>query len=183
MEFVEPLRSQVEIDAMKFYFKSRCSRDYLLFVMGINVAFRITDLLGLKVGDVKGAKSIRIRERKTGKTRSMIILPRLRKLLDEYCDDLDDDLYLFRSSTKLVNRPISRVQAYRIIKRAAAVCGIKNIGTHSLRKTFGYHFYLETKDVVKLMKLFGHSAPDITLRYIGIERDEIEESIKKWGGF
>ena len=53
MEFVEPLRTQEELDAMNYYFKSRSERDYLLYYMGINVAFRISDLLGLKVGDVR----------------------------------------------------------------------------------------------------------------------------------
>ena len=62
MEFVEPLRTQEELDAMNYYFKSRCERDYLLFYMGINVAFRISDLLGLKVGDVRGRDKVRRRE-------------------------------------------------------------------------------------------------------------------------
>ena len=59
---------------------------------------------------------------------------------------------------------------------------MKNIGTHSFRKTFGYHFYKDNKDVVTLMKLFNHHDPSITLRYIGIERDEMSKAVKKWGG-
>ena len=59
MEFVEPLRTQEELDAMNYYFKSRSERDYLLYYMGINVAFRISDLLGLKVGDVIRLEDVR----------------------------------------------------------------------------------------------------------------------------
>ena len=174
MEFVEPLRTQEELDAMNYYFKNRSERDYLLFYMGINVAFRISDLLGLKVGDVRGRDKVRRREMKTGKLREMVILPKLKRVLEEY---------LFKSTRyKNSNRPITRTQAYRILKAGAKECGIKNIGTHSFRKTFGYHFYKESRDVVTLMKLFNHHDPSITLRYIGIERDEMSKAVKKWGG-
>ena len=53
---------------------------------------------------------------------------------------------------------------------------LEEIGTHTLRKTFGYHFYKRNKDVAMLQKLFNHSSPSITLRYIGIEQDEIDEA-------
>lgn len=52
----------------------------------------------------------------------------------------------------------------------------EKIGTHTLRKTFGYHHYEKFKDVVMLQKIFNHSSTEITLRYIGIEQDEIDES-------
>ena len=183
MEFVEPLRTQEELDAMNYYFKSRSERDYLLYYMGINVAFRISDLLGLKVGDVRNRDKIRRREMKTGKLREMVVLPKLKRVLDDYCVDKEDEEYLFKSTRyKSSNRPITRTQAYRILKTGAKECGIKNIGTHSFRKTFGYHFYKESKDVVTLMKLFNHHDPSITLRYIGIERDEMSKALKKWGG-
>ena len=51
---------------------------------------------------------------------------------------MKEDDYLFKS--KRTNKPISRIQAYRILKEAAAACGLEEIGTHTLRKTFGYHF-------------------------------------------
>jgi integrase len=50
------------------------------------------------------------------------------------------------------------------------------IGTHTLRKTFGYHFYQRTKDVAMLQQIFGHSASSITLRYIGINDDMMDGS-------
>ena len=54
-----------------------------------------------------------------------------------------------------------------------------NIGTHSLRKTFGYHYYRETHDVATLMKLFNHSKEETTLIYIGIASDEIKAAFLK----
>ena len=183
MEFVEPLRTQEELDAMYYYFKNRSERDFLLFYMGINVAFRISDLLKSKVGDVRGRDKIKRREMKTGKMREIDVLPQLKDVLDEYCEGKDDEEYLFKSTRyKNSNRPITRTQAYRIIRAGAKECGIRFIGTHSFRKTFGYHYYKDTKDIVTLMQLFNHTDPSITLRYVGIERDETSKKLRKWGG-
>lgn len=52
-----------------------------------------------------------------------------------------------------------------------------NIGTHTLRKTFGYFHYKRYKDVALLQQLFNHASPSITLRYIGITQDEIDDTL------
>ena len=84
------------------------------------------------------------------------------------------DLPLFE--TKFGNR-LARVAAYYIIRTACEEAGLEDkFGTHTMRKTFGYHHYKKFKDVAMLQKIFNHSSPEITLRYIGIEQDEIDES-------
>lgn len=76
---------------------------------------------------------------------------------------------------------LDRFAAYEIIKTACKKAGIEGkIGTHTLRKTFGYHHYKKFKDVAILQKIFNHSSPSITLRYIGIEQDEIFESYENF---
>ena len=63
------------------------------------------------------------------------------------------------------------------VQEACAEAGIEaHVGTHTMRKTFGYHHYKKFKDVAMLQKIFNHSNPNITLRYIGIEQDQIDES-------
>ena len=49
-----------------------------------------------------------------------------------------------------------------------------------MRKTFGYHHYKQYKDVVILQKIFNHSSQSITLRYIGIEQDDIDMSYQNF---
>ena len=71
-----------------------------------------------------------------------------------------------------------QVQAYRILNKAAVRVGINGeIGTHTLRKTFGYHMYMKTKDVALLQELFNHSSPSVTLRYIGINQDRLDQAM------
>ena len=55
-----------------------------------------------------------------------------------------------------------------------------SIGTHTLRKTFGYHFYQKYKDLALLQELFNHSAPSVTLRYIGINQDMIDDAMREF---
>ncbi|BDG48661.1 hypothetical protein PspKH34_32220 [Parageobacillus sp. KH3-4] len=92
-----------------------------------------------------------------------------------YTADMDDEDYLFRSLRSPL--PIKRIQAYKILNRAAKRDGILEIGTHTLRKTSGYHFYQRTKDVALLQKIFNHSYPSVTLRYIGINQDIIDKTV------
>ncbi len=61
----------------------------------------------------------------------------------------------------------------KVLKNAAKACGLKqNIGTHTLRKTFGYFHYQSNHDIVFLQRLFGHSSALITMRYIGVADEE-----------
>lgn len=179
MEFVQPIRDVEMIERMKNVLRRSGSRNYMLFVAGINSGLRISDLLTLKVGDVRNKTHISLREEKTGKERRFKVTRTLRDELDVYIDGTADDSWLFAS--RQGTKPITRVQAYRILNDAAKTIGIEEIGTHTLRKTFGYHMYQRKKDVALLQVIFGHSAPSITLRYIGINHDMIDEAYDDFG--
>lgn len=45
-----------------------------------------------------------------------------------------------------------------------------------MRKTFGYFHYQQYHDIAMLQAILNHSSPSITLRYIGISQDEIDQS-------
>ena len=95
----------------------------------------------------------------------------------DYIETLQaDTVYLF--SSRKGDRHITTTQAYRIIAKAGDMIGNHSIGTHTMRKTFGYTYYQATKDVATLMVIFNHSSQKTTLRYIGAKDDEIEKSIK-----
>lgn len=175
MEYVEPIRSKEQINAIKCYLRNRNLRDYLLFVLGINSGLRISDLLSLTIADVKEIDRIILREKKTGKPKDFPLSDICKKTIREYlATTSDDSVWLFES--KRGDRPISRIQAYRIINEAARIIGMKEaIGTHTLRKTFGYWAHKNGADITKIQKLLNHSRPDITLAYIGITKDDLDE--------
>ncbi|AVC42024.1 tyrosine-type recombinase/integrase [Staphylococcus aureus] len=125
--------------------------------------------------------TIKLREQKTRKQKQ-IPLYHLKKDIDRYIQFLEDEDYLFKSNkldSEAQIKPISRVQAYRILNHSAKSIGLSEIGTHSMRKTFGYHYYKKTKDVALLMDLFNHSSQVVTLRYVGISQEVINSSISE----
>ena len=180
MKAVQPIRSLDKIAEMKSELRKSGTRDYLLFTFGINIGLRISDIIKLRVRDIVNEDMsikthITIIEEKTNKVKVFKINPTLSEELKQYVQHMKLDDYIFKSR-KGTNRPISRVQAYRILSDTANKIGIDDVGTHTLRKTFGYHFYQKTKDVAMLQQLFNHSSPSITLKYIGIDQDALDSA-------
>lgn len=176
---VEPIRDPEKLREIKEYLLHKSYRDYFLFVFGINSGLRISDILPLRVMDVKFAEHLKIKERKTRKIRKIKMTNALKSEIDKYTYSLADSDYLFPSRKR--NNPIGREAAWRIINNAARNVNIEgSIGTHTLRKTFGYHFYQRYKDVAMLQEIFGHSSPSITLRYIGINEDMVDKALEEF---
>ena len=179
MNVVEPIRDPQDVIELGEILKAKDMRWYVMYTMGIYSGLRISDILRLKVGDVKGKDEIRIREKKTGKEKAFPVNDQLREILAGYCKGKDLDRYLIESKRK-PGRAISRVYAYRVIHEAGQQLGLDNLGTHSMRKTFGYHFYTQTKDIALLMRILNHSDQSKTLRYIGIEQENIDNAIRNF---
>lgn len=176
---VEPIRDKEDIERVKRILKENGSRDFLLFLLGINSGLRISDILKLKVKDVYKKDYIEITEQKTNKYKRFPITKSYRPYLEEFIINKSPEDWLFAS--KRGDKAITRVQAYRIITKACLRVGINaRVGTHTLRKTFGYHFYQQKKDVALLQCIFNHSAPSVTMRYIGINQEMIDSSLQSF---
>lgn len=96
MNFVQPIRDPEQIQQLKEYFKEKSLRNYILFIMGINTGLRISDILKLKVGDVKGSH-ISMREKKTGKQKRIQITVALKRELKWFIEEREDNEYLLQS--------------------------------------------------------------------------------------
>ena len=174
MSTVEPIRNIDDLKKLEEILAKQSLRNLLIFAIGTNCGLRISDILALNVGDVKNKNYIQLIEKKTGKSKKIQINSKLKPLLNAFTKGRKVTEPLF---TTIFKNRMDRSAAYRIINSACAEAGIEaNIGTHTLRKTFGYHYYKKYKDVVMLQKIFNHSHPEITLRYIGLEQDKIDES-------
>lgn len=174
---VQPIRDKQKIEDMKWALQKFCTRrDYILFLIGINTGLRVGDLLELKVSDIRRKKRIVIKEGKTKKPR-IIYLENIYNEIQEYIKSVDS-MWLFPS--RKGNKPISTTQAYRQLQKAADMAEIEAVGTHTMRKTFGYWHYKQFRDVAKLQKILNHSHPEITLRYIGITDEEIEQDLNSF---
>lgn len=183
---VQPLRTSEEIEEMKIAIKrgngsypkrkELAQRDLLIFLLGINTGLRVNDIVRLKVKDVV-ENTFTIREGKTKKKRE-INVSMLRSELDQFIEGKNQEDYLFKSQKG--DNHLTTTQVYRILSGAGEYVGRNDIGTHTMRKTFGYHHYKQYKDVAILQEIFNHESPSITRRYIGIRQDEINASLNNF---
>lgn len=179
---VEAIRNKKQvrkiIDNLK---KEKNYRDLLLFCIGIYTGLRVSDILGLKVRNIKrnadGKIIISKKENKTGKYKNVEFNKELQDILSDYIKGKNKEQYLIVSRNG-ENKPISRTQAYRIIKKITKKAKLKgNFGTHTLRKTYGFHLY-KNSDVSLVQGALNHESQRDTLRYIGVEEIEINRANK-----
>lgn len=179
----DPIRSKEDLQALSNYFLTKGQlRNHALIVVGVCTALRVSDLLSLKWSDVYDFQrshfrgEIRLIEQKTGKRKIIALnsqaIAALSKLFAVRAGE-----YIF-SNGRADERPLSRSQAWRIIRDAARDLGIPGvISCHSLRKTLGYRLRVDN-DVspVILMHLYNHTNFDTTRRYLGLAQDEINNA-------
>ncbi|EOT29368.1 tyrosine-type recombinase/integrase [Enterococcus saccharolyticus] len=173
---VEPLRTKIEIDDFLFCLRRTANpeRDSFLFLLGINTGLRMSDIVKLQVKTIRYSVRPVIIEQKTGK-RKILYLDNMQELIGRYIEGRNDEDYLFPSK-KGGHLTVNAV--YKIFQDVANTLDRDDIGTHTLRKTFGYHYYKKTRDIATLMELFNHSSERVTKMYIGINADEIGNSLE-----
>lgn len=179
---VEPLRKKNDIAAIKECL-SNSPRDLALFITGIHTGLRASDLLSLRFRDVMTPDghiktALKVVERKTDKCRRITIGDNARKALEVLCHNNNGDTqlsdYVF-PSRKGGKMSIQRL--HQLVNEWTKAAGIDgHFGSHTLRKTYGRFLYNQGTDIALLMKIFGHSSQAITLGYIGIEQDDIDEA-------
>lgn len=165
-------------------------RNYMLFLIGFNTAFRAEDLLQLRVKDVsKGFVSIV--ENKTGKKQNFRMKKEFYQEIMEYIKkyDLKDSDYLFMGQKKRdsykgkswkIIYPITRQNARNICLDVAKAVGIDfKFGLHSLRKTFGYQYIKNGGNIVTLMKMYNHDDTSTTQMYVMWDKDDAENERSK----
>jgi integrase len=177
VNYVEPIRTKKKLRDILLYLKRDNERNYILFLLGIHTGLRISDILRLRVRDVKNRTHINIIEQKTKKPKKFLINKELQLELRQYCKDKEHYEFLI-SSREGENEAVTRNRAYQVLIEIGNLFDI-HISCHVLRKTFGYWHYTENHDVVQLMEIFNHSDQRVTLRYIGVIQDELDKSVKE----
>ena len=159
---------------------------FLNFInIGVNVGLRISDLAQFRFEKMTRDWKMTIKEMKTGKVRTVVFNNTCKEAiidLRRYYKELG-----FKTSTGYFFKSLSHYNVKHKIDMSITINGMSReflklrdmlsiqypIGSHSLRKTWGYHVYKGTLNIALLMKAFNHSSVEQTLRYIGIEDEHI----------
>lgn len=180
---------------MDYFTENDQLRDKTIFAIQGWAGYRISEVLSLRVRDLFHVKQdglelknciyVKPKNMKGKKRpRKMWIHDRLAETLVEYGqalyrqDGFSVEWYMFQSR-KGDNKAISYVQAWRILKEAFEELGIReNVATHSLRKTYADRVYKSTgKDIIATMELMGHSSPDVTMAYLSVDEEKLEQAV------
>lgn len=163
---VDAICSYDDIQQISQYLRKQSLRDHLLFRLGINLGLRVPELLNLKVEDVKGKDRLVIKDAKQGRSYEFLLSESLVEEIAYFIGNREDGL-LFRSRNS--GGKLTRQRVYLILRRAAEGVGVDcSIGTHTLRKTFGYWAYQKGASIESIRRFFGHATVGVTLRYIGV---------------
>ena len=157
----------------------------LILLVGFNTSLRVSDFRRFRVSDLRGRDHAIMRAKKTGKEARVLMSPRVRREINRLLAGRKPDEYIFQSKQKSSvthkHEPITRQRVYQIINTVAKQAGIQDrIGCHTLRKTFGYHYYQQTGDIVSLQRILCHSFQRETLVYIGVVDANIDASLMKF---
>ena len=185
---VMPIKNIEDIERCKEFLKNRTenaperykksyAKDLLLFKIGLNVGLRINDLLSITWEDVfkPGTRQFKEyfvpKEQKTKKIRQIFINKSFRAAVKEYLKYIPDtklEGYVF---TNRQGNRLSDASVDKLMKLLEKNLGLENLSTHSLRKTFAYHMYMQTQDLSLVQEILQHSSVAVTRRYLGISQE------------
>jgi integrase len=178
MKTTEPIRNKNQVrELIEYYLKLGKIRNYVLIVISIYTALRISDILSLSWDDVydfknrRVCKTLTLKEKKTGKAKIIALNKNLIAALKAYLPEAAPGAPLIINNR--TGKAISRVQAYRVIRAAAdALKFSNNVSSHSLRKTFGYHAWKNGASPAVIREIYNHSSLVVTRRYLGVSQDD-----------
>lgn len=175
--------------------EKNASRNMMIFYLDVATGFRLQDIIGLTVGEIKEAlenEEFCIQEqkqykaylkhkkknpnstRRVPKKRTVVIKPKLRKLLKSYVRDRKKSEYAFKSNK---GEGYITAKAYsNILANVGQLIGLDNISGHSLRKTYATRIYDMTGDLNKVRKALNHKSIETTKQYLGLDEEVRDEA-------
>ncbi len=177
MNWVAPIKDQKTLKLFGEALKEVDYKYYIMFELGIGTGLQLQDILAFKIKDVRNKKKITVTIGKQKAKFDFAIPEYLQKIIKEYTEGKDPETYLILGHSTS-NKPVSREQAYRVLRSVGHKVGLSSIGAQTMRKTYAYNYFKETGDIYYLQSLFNHASPSITYRFIG-EKPNIEIFLKK----
>jgi site-specific recombinase XerD len=159
------------------------SRDYAILLTFLKSGIRESELADLQIDDVDFVHdTLRVREGKGKKERTIPLMPELKRALRRYVGDRDqqaniideETLFLARNGTSLNPSSIRK-----LVKKYYTKAGVRKSGVHTLRHTFSAHNVNNGMPIADLQKVLGHKKKETTLKYIHVVSTSLRETMLK----
>ena len=167
--------SKSEIDVIHSLLSKKSGQIYAdIWKVGVNLSLRIGDLLSLQYKDIDlNNRLIHLTESKTGKAKVIRLNATAVGVIDNRKKRHPNDQWLFQvHSNRAKHKPISRVSVSRAFKDAGDIVKL-SVNTHSMRKSRGKAMFDAGVPIEKIAKVLNHSETGVTLRYLGITREDV----------
>lgn len=175
-----------DLENIRKYLEYKKKIVLLAFInIGVNIALRNSDLRRIRFEEIINNRYIEVKEKKTKKIRRILFNKTAQNSLNElrvYYKSIgysSDKGYVFKSLSRS-NKKKKLELTYTnssVSKEFIKIRDMLNIpypiGSHSLRKTWGYMAYKRTKNIAIIIKILNHSSVEQTLKYIGLEQETI----------
>ena len=164
-------------------------RNLMLFILGRTTGYRLGDLVGFTIGEIKDALDdgcfsiqeskqyeqwktnlVKNHNKKKPEKRESLIGKNLEKYLIQYCKGKKRSEYAFPSGKGGGNEHINQKAFSAILTEVGKSIGLKNISGHSLRKTYATKIYEESNNNLEQVRVaLNHQSIEETKRYLGIK--------------
>ena len=185
MNQVEAVKTQKQREQIEAHLQEAGQIYFDIWKTGVNLALRIGDLLSLTMADVKKLDAaepmLQLVEEKTGKKRQIRVNRSALTVMQRRLKENPKHRYLFQSESVKLHRKPAQALNRRSVARVFEKVGQKiaprvQLGTHSMRKTRGYAMHEAGRSIEEICKVLNQSSPAVTMRYIGIDQRDIDQS-------
>jgi site-specific recombinase XerD len=164
-------------DGQRRFHKVTGLRDETIIALFLSTGVRISELVGLNVGDIDMERGSFKVTRKGGDQVILYMSEELKDQLDLYMggefERMNKDEPLFMS---LQNKRISVRAVQDLVKKYAKLAApLKNISPHKLRSTFGTNLYKATKDIYIVADVLGHRDVNTTKKHYAAISDDVRK--------
>ena len=166
-------------------------RNQSLFMLGVSVGGRISELIALKVDDVwQNSRPVKdlLFDRSIVKgsevSRAVPVNIDGRQAIEnliawhtELYGNADPTRPLFPSRNGQGSKSMTRIAAHNALKEAFEAAGLNGkLGTHSLRKSYAQRLYEQTNDIYAVQEMLGHKSVVTTQRYLGVNYASVRDA-------
>jgi len=154
-------------------------RDRLIIELLYSAGIRVSELVGLDVGDVdidSGYLTC------TGKGSKQRVVPLGRVAIEATSDYQQNGrphiLKKIVEKALIINTRgtrLSRQSCWKVVKRYAKRAGVKDVYPHSLRHSFATHLLAGGADLRAVQEMLGHSSINTTQIYTSLSRQDLKE--------
>ncbi|OUP17814.1 integrase [Lachnoclostridium sp. An196] len=162
--------------AQKRWHEKTRDRDLAIIVTLLGTGVRVTELVGLDIGDLDFDNGAMRVIRKGGNEDMVYFGEEVEEMLRNYLDERlemtpepghENALFISQNNTRITVRSVER-----LVKKYASTATAKRITPHKLRSTYGTALYQETGDIYLVADVLGHKNVNTTRKHYAAMKEE-----------